>query len=153
MRRIGIGWAGNPAFVYDAERSLGLTRMLPLLSRTDVQFVSIQKDLREEDADILRAHPQIKLVGDAIDSFADTAALIASLDLVISSDTSVVHLAGALGKPVWILLQFVPDWRWLLDRTDCPWYPTARLFRQADRDRWDPVVADVARALDGFLVS
>ena len=127
--------------------------MLPLLSRTDVQFVSIQKDLREEDADILRAHPQIKLVGDAIDSFADTAALIASLDLVISSDTSVVHLAGALGKPVWILLQFVPDWRWLLDRTDCPWYPTARLFRQAQRDTWEPVVADVARALDGFVIS
>jgi len=150
-RRIGISWAGNPAFVYDAERSLGLTRMLPLLSRTDVQFVSIQKALREEDADILRAHPQIKLVGHAIDSFADTAALIASLDLVISSDTSVVHLAGALGKPVWILLQFVPDWRWLLDRTDCPWYPTARLFRQAERNNWETVISDVERALGQFM--
>jgi ADP-heptose:LPS heptosyltransferase len=149
--RIGISWAGNPQFKYDDERSIGLRRLLPLLSRREVQFFSIQKDLRDGDADILRANRQITQLGDAIDSFADTAAIISSLDLVISSDTAVVHLAGALGKPVWILLQFVPDWRWLLDRDDSPWYPTARLFRQSERNNWSSVISNVDRALDGWL--
>jgi tetratricopeptide (TPR) repeat protein len=150
-RRIGISWAGNPQFMYDGERSIGLRRLLPLLSRQDVQFFSIQKDLRDGDVDILRANRQITQLGDAIDSFADTAAIISSLDLVISSDTAVVHLAGALGKPVWILLQFVPDWRWLLDRDDSPWYPTARLFRQSERNNWNSVIPNVERALDAWL--
>jgi tetratricopeptide (TPR) repeat protein len=149
--RIGISWAGNPQFKHDDERSIGLRRLLPLLSRREVQFFSIQKDLRDGDVDILRANRQITQLGDAIDSFADTAAIISSLDLVISSDTAVVHLAGALGKPVWILLQFVPDWRWLLDRDDSPWYPTARLFRQSERNNWSSVISNVDRALDGWL--
>jgi len=151
MLRIGVNWAGNPQFVHDAERSIGLRPLLPLLSRPDVQYVSLQKDLREGDADVLRANPQITHVGDAIDDLGDTAAIIASLDLVISSDTSVVHLAGALDKPVWILLQFVPDWRWLLDREDCPWYPSARLYRQRVRNNWAPVVSEVGQALSALL--
>jgi Tetratricopeptide repeat len=151
LLRIGVNWAGNPRFMHDAERSIGLRPLLPLLSRPDVRYVSLQKDLREGDADILRANPQIIHVGDAIDDLGDTAAIIASLDLVISSDTSVVHLAGALGKPVWILLQFVPDWRWLLDRDDCPWYPTARLYRQRARNNWAPVVSEVGQALSVLL--
>jgi tetratricopeptide (TPR) repeat protein len=149
--RIGICWAGNRRFPYNAERSIGLQRMLPLLSRSDARYVSLQKERGEGDDDILRANPQIIALPDGIDDFADTAAIIAALDLVISSDTAIVHLAGALGKPVWILVQFVPDWRWLLDRDDSPWYPTARLFRQRERGNWDPVIADVSRALDLFL--
>jgi len=84
--------------------------------------------------------PQVEHLGDALETFADTAAVMASLDLIISSDTSLVHLAGALGKPIWILLPYSPDWRWLLDRNDSPWYPTARLFRQARIDDWSGVV-------------
>jgi tetratricopeptide (TPR) repeat protein len=151
--RVGLSWAGNPKFMYDAERSIGLGPMLPLLSRQNVQWFSLQKDLREGDASILRVHHEVTHLGDAIESFADTAAIIASLDLVISSDTAMVHLAGALGRPVWILLQFVPDWRWLLDGEDCPWYPTARLFRQPKRNDWQAVMSDVERALDALLTS
>ena len=127
--------------------------MLPLLANTDVQFFGLQKDLRAGDAEILRHNPQITHLGDEIETFSDTAAVISSMDLVISSDTSVVHLAGALGKPVWILLQFVPDWRWLLDREDNPWYPTARLFRQDDTREWDNVIARVHAALHDYVRS
>jgi tetratricopeptide (TPR) repeat protein len=138
--KIGINWAGNPDFKRDDARSIGLRRILPLLAAADVQFFSLQKDLRPGDAEILQGHPQITLLGPEIDTFADTAAIVSLLDLVISSDTALVHLAGALGKPAWVLLQFVPDWRWLLDREDSPWYPTARLFRQERIDDWTGVV-------------
>jgi tetratricopeptide (TPR) repeat protein len=148
--RIGISWAGRPTFKRDHDRSIGLSRMLPLLTLTDMRFFSIQKYLRDGDAEILRHHPHIIQLGTEIEDFADTAAIMSSLDLVISSDTSTVHLAGALAKPVWILLHAVPDWRWLLDRCDSPWYPTARLFRQPERDDWTSVVADVGRELQLF---
>jgi ADP-heptose:LPS heptosyltransferase len=148
--RIGIAWAGNAAFRYDRARSIGLARMLPLLSRTDVHYVGIQRELRPGDAEILRSHPQVENVGDALETFADTAAVIASLDLLVSSDTAIVHLAGALGKPVWILLPYSPDWRWLLDRHDSPWYPTARLFRQARIDDWAGVAEKAAEELARF---
>ena len=88
--------------------------------------------------------------GDELEDFSDTAELISQLDLVISVDTSVAHLAGALGKPVWIMVTYIPDWRWLLDRNDSPWYPTARLFRQANVDDWEGVIARVHDALRGF---
>ena len=150
--KVGIDWAGNPTFRHDRARSIGLARMLPLLAQSGVQFFSLQKDLREGDAEILRSRPGLdERSAPRLESFADTAAIISQLDLVISSDTSVVHLAGALGKPVWILLQRVPDWRWLLDRDDSPWYPTARLFRQTGdrrlerRDR-EGGVGRIARA-------
>jgi hypothetical protein len=145
--RVGVSWAGNPDFKRDRGRSIGLPAMQPLLLPTDVELFSIHKVLRPGDAEILRDHPHIIHLGDSIETFADTAAIMSTLDLVISSDTSVVHLAGALGKPVWVLLQFVPDWRWLLDRDDCPWYPTARLFRQASMGDWDGVVRDASEAL------
>ena len=148
--KVGINWAGNPTLHYDAIRSIGLRPMLPLLAQSGVQFFALQKDLREGDAEILRSHPGIIPLGDEIESFADTAAIISCLDLVISSDTSVVHLAGALAKPVWILLQHVPDWRWLLDRDDSPWYPTARLFRQGAARDWAEVIENVRRELARF---
>ena len=146
-RRIGIAWAGNPAFSGDRTRSIGLPRFSPLLSVAGVELYSIQRDLRDGDRDILRSHPDVVQLGDAIEDFDDTAAIISLLDLVISSDTSVVHLAGAMGKPVWILLQYAADWRWLLGRDDSPWYPTARLFRQPAIDDWEGVVARVMQEL------
>ena len=127
--------------------------MLPLLSRTDVQYVGLQRALRAGDAEILWNNPQVEHLGDALETFGDTAAVIASLDLLISSDTAIVHLAGALGKPVWILLPYSPDWRWLLDRTDNPWYPTARLFRQTRVDDWSGVAHKAAEELAAFMPS
>jgi ADP-heptose:LPS heptosyltransferase len=113
-------------------------------------FVSLQKELREGDAALLRERSDIISLGQSFENFADTAALISCLDLVISVDTSVAHLAGALGRPVWILLPFVPDWRWLLDRDDSPWYPTARLFRQTNTCDWHSMVDHVRTALNEY---
>jgi hypothetical protein len=148
--RIGLSWAGNPNFVGDAQRSIGLPPLLPLLARGDVEFFSIQKVLHPGDGELMNSRGIVHL-GDDIQSFDDTAAIISLLDLVISSDTSVVHLAGALGRPVWILLQYVPDWRWLIDRADTPWYPAARLFWQNSTRTWNPVIMQVNEALDDFV--
>lgn len=132
--RIGIVWSGNPGHTNDRNRSLPLKALEPLFD-TGALFVSLQKNARDNDLAVLREHGDILDAAPKLESFADTAALIQQLDLVISVDTSVAHLAGALGKPVWILLPYVPDYRWLLDRDDSPWYPTARLYRQtATRD-------------------
>jgi tetratricopeptide (TPR) repeat protein len=151
MPLIGIGWAGNPNFPHDDERSIGLARLAPLLSIQGAQFLSLQKDLRDGDEEILRRHPHLIHFGDKLDDFSDTAAIMSLIDLVISSDTAPVHLAGALGRPVWVLLQHSPDWRWMLDRNDNPWYPTARLFRQPTSGDWDEVVRQVALALTASL--
>jgi tetratricopeptide (TPR) repeat protein len=145
--RVGVGWAGNPIFSTDTSRSIGLPRLLPLLSVPGVQFISLQKDLRSGDEELLRQHPQVIHVGDRLKDFGETAAIMSLLDLVISSDTAPVHLAGALGRPVWVLLRHVPDWRWLLDRDDSPWYPSARLFRQPVAGDWESVVAKVIEEL------
>jgi tetratricopeptide (TPR) repeat protein len=145
--RVGLNWGGREAFKHDATRSIGLARMLPLLARADIQFFGLQKGLRAGDAEILREHPRLIQLGDEIETFADSAAIVSQLDLVISSDTAIVHLAGALARPVWVLLQFVPEWRWLLGRDDSPWYPTARLFRQDKLDDWSGVVDRVAAEL------
>jgi hypothetical protein len=102
---------------------------------------------------VLQARSDLRHFGDALKNFSDTAALVSNLDLVISIDSSVAHLAGALAKPVWVLLTFIPDWRWLLDRTDNPWYPTARLFRQDDTRAWDNVIVRIRAALGEFVQS
>src|SRR5215470_16144991 len=145
--RVGAGWAGNPIFSTDTSRSIGLPRLSPLLSVPGVQFISLQKDLRSGDEELLRQHPQVIHVGDRLENFGETAAVMSLLDLVISSDTAPVHLAGALGRPVWVLLRHIPDWRWLLDRDDSPWYPSARLFRQPVAGDWQSVVAKVIEEL------
>ncbi|MCC6207803.1 MAG: hypothetical protein IT488_06595, partial [Gammaproteobacteria bacterium] len=144
--RIGIAWSGRPAFRNDHNRSVRLNELLPLL-RDTATFISLQKELREYDREILAAHPQILHVGEELNDYDDTAALIECLDLVISVDTSVAHLAGALGKPTWILLPFNPDWRWLLDREDSPWYPATRLYRQPRPGDWESVIARIAAEL------
>ena len=132
--RIGIVWSGNPNNTKDHNRSMPLKTVLPLFD-VKAQFVSLQKDVRETDSAILRTRSDILNAAPELESFADTAALIQHLDLVISVDTSVAHLAGALGKPLWVALAYASDYRWFLDRDDSPWYPTARLYRQtATRD-------------------
>src|SRR5262249_49099323 len=150
MPLVGIGWAGNPDFIADKPRSIGLAPLVPLFSIPGIQFVSLQKDLRDGDKQILDQHPQIIHIGDKLDDFSDTAAVMSLLDLVISSDTAPVHLAGALGQPVWILLQHSPDWRWLLNREDNPWYPSAKLFRQAAAGDWASVVDKVTEQLSSL---
>jgi tetratricopeptide (TPR) repeat protein len=146
--RVGFAWAGNPDHKRDKTRSIALAHIRPMLTRSDVAFFSLQRDLRAGDGEMLQDLPQVSALGDEIETFADTAAIVSLLDLVISVDTSVVHLAGALGRPVWVLLPFLPDWRWLLDRADSPWYPTARLFRQRTIGDWPDVVARVTAELD-----
>jgi len=148
--RIGIVWSGNPNFTNDRTRSLTLEKMLPLAS-AGVELVSLQKELRDVDLGTLRANPQIRHFGEQLNDFADTASLISLMDLVISSDTSVPHLAGAMGKPLWLMLSFSADWRWLLEREDSPWYPTARLFRQKRIDDWDGMVQRVTIELGNYL--
>jgi tetratricopeptide (TPR) repeat protein len=149
--RIGLTWSGSPSHKNDQNRSISLRAVLPLLD-IEATFVSLQKDVRADDAAVLQERTDILHFGDALNDFSDTAALISQLDLVISVDTSVAHLAGALGKRVWILLPFVPDWRWLLERGDSPWYPIARLFRQSDTREWDDVIERVHEALLNFVV-
>src|SRR5262249_41111286 len=127
-----------------------LSALLPLLD-FDATYVSLQPVVRAGDASVLQSRSDLLHFGDELKTFADTAALISNLDLVISVDTSVVHLAGALAKPVWALLPFIPDWRWLLDREDSPWYPTARLFRQDETRNWDNVIARICAKLHEFV--
>ena len=114
-------------------------------------LVSLQKEIRETDTAALAAGAPIVHFGDALEYFLDTAAVIAQLDVVITVDTAVAHLAGAMGKPVWILLPFAPDWRWLLGREDSPWYPTATLFRQESPGDWEPAIERVGQALLSLL--
>jgi Glycosyltransferase family 9 (heptosyltransferase) len=147
--RIGLAWSGAPSHRNDHNRSISL-RSLVVLLHSEATFVSLQKGLRPDDAAVLKECTDILQFSDEIDDFSDTTALIDRLDLVISVDTSVAHLAGALGKPTWILLPFLPDFRWLLDRDDSPWYPTARLFRQDETRSWDGVIRRVHAALQDF---
>jgi tetratricopeptide (TPR) repeat protein len=143
--RVGLAWSGNPRHNNDENRSLPFAMLAPLFA-LDVAFVSLQPQVRERDMEALAASGALRFE-DALSDFEQTAALIAALDLVITVDTSVAHLAGALGKAVWILLPTVPDWRWLIDRDDSPWYPSARLFRQHRPGDWPAVIAGVSDAL------
>src|SRR5262249_39201761 len=124
--RVGLTWSGNPKVKTDPMRSIGLPKLSPLLDLPGNTFISLQPEGRSEHAEALRALPQIIHFGEELTDFADTAAVINELDLVISTDTAVSHLAGAMGKPLWLLLMLSPDWRWLLDCEDNPWYPTAK---------------------------
>ncbi len=145
-RLIGLVWAGNPGQGNDHNRSMPLAALSPILEMPGVRVVGLQKALRPGDADLL-ASPGVLHLGERLQDFADTAAVVSMLDLVITVDTSVAHLAGALGKLVWIMLTFAPDWRWLPERERNPWYPSARLFRQRSVGDWAGVVAQVCEAL------
>jgi ADP-heptose:LPS heptosyltransferase len=145
---VGLVWSGHPSHSNDRSRSIALARLLPLLGAAGVQLVALQRDMRAEDAAVLHEQAGIVSVGHELETFADTAAIISALDLVISVDTSVAHLAGALAKPVFVLLPFGADFRWLLDRRDSPWYPSARLFRQPRLGDWESVVAQARGELE-----
>lgn len=145
--KVGLAWAGQTRHRNDRNRSIPLASLAPLAEVMNVTFYSLQKGSAGKQAKTPRAEMTMIDWTDELTDFADTAALIANLDLVISVDTAVAHLAGAMGKPVWTLLPFVPDWRWLLDREDSPWYPTMRLFRQPTRGDWDSVIQRLAEAL------
>ena len=142
-RNIGLVWAGNPDHKNDRNRTINAARLKPLLGQAGARFYSLQVgDTAEARLDVaitdMRPH---------LTDFAQTAAVIAALNLVISVDISVAHLAGAMGKPVWLLLLFVPDFRWMLERADSPWYPSMRLFRQPKAGDWDSVIQALAARL------
>jgi tetratricopeptide (TPR) repeat protein len=148
--QVGLAWSGRITHTNDFNRSLSLEQFLPV-TRPDIQWISLQKEVRGTDEAHLAGAPAIARFGEELRDFADAAALIENLDLVITVDTAVAHLAGALGIPVWVLLPYVADWRWLRDREDSPWYPSARLFRQHKRCAWTPVIEQVAIELDKLL--
>lgn len=143
-RLVGLCWRGSAAYKGDRERSIRFADLRPLLDCPGVRFVSLQKELGDEERAI--AADSKNFVHPGAD-FKDTAELVAALDLVVSVDTSWAHWAGAIGRPVWVLLRKAPHWCWLLDRRDSPWYPSARLFRQARLDDWRQVIEDVTREL------
>jgi hypothetical protein len=152
MVKIGIAWAGSPTHKNDRNRSVLLDLFKPLGSLDNVVFYSLQKGYGSEQVKGLGEDLKIIDLTDGIEDFLDTAGLIMNLDLVISVDTAVAHLAGALGKPVWVLIPFVPDWRWMLNREDSPWYPTMRLFRQKCRGDWGSVIERIKDELKSFCV-
>jgi tetratricopeptide (TPR) repeat protein len=139
--KIGIAWSSTSSFKYDQFRSLELTQFIKALPSNDrFEFHCLQKEIKKIDKATLEDHPEIHFHGKELHDFSDTAALIDSLDLVISTCTSIPHLSGALGKPTWVLLSHEPDWRWLLNRDDSPWYPRTQLFRQPTKGDWGPVL-------------
>jgi tetratricopeptide (TPR) repeat protein len=145
--RVGLVWAGNPIHTRDPQRSISLSQFAPLAQIAGVSFFSLQKGTPAAQRCGSPFGSSLNDAAPFLFDFTDTAALISTLDLLISVDTAAAHLAGALGKPVWILLTHTPDWRWLLDRNDSPWYPTARLFRQPAPGDWSSVIARVAEEL------
>ena len=144
---IGLAWAGNPAHANDHNRSAPLAALTPLLGLAGLRWVSLQKDVPATDAATLATYSEMLQPGAALTDMAATAGLIAALDLVISVDTAVAHLAGMMGKPVWLLLPHAPEWRWLGTRGDSPWYPSARLFRQPEPGNWRAAAEEVRVAL------
>jgi tetratricopeptide (TPR) repeat protein len=147
--RVGLVWSGNAGHSNDHNRSMPLRELTGILD-LEATFISLQKDLRDQDRQVFAGTGIVDMT-ESLSDFDETAALISCLDLVISVDTSVAHLAGGLGRPTWILLPYTPDYRWMFDRDDTPWYPTARLFRQTEERQWSSVL-DRIRIELGALV-
>jgi hypothetical protein len=145
--KVGIVWAGGPKLLNDRNRSCRLENFEPLAKIRGVRVVGIQKGKAEKQIDELPADNEIVNYGPELEDFTDTMGLIENLDLVISVDTAVAHLAGAMGKPVWIILSFSPNWRWFLKRTDTPWYPSMRVYRQKAKKDWTSVFDRVGKDL------
>ncbi|MEN9471999.1 MAG: hypothetical protein RLZZ495_88, partial [Pseudomonadota bacterium] len=147
--RVGLVWSGGTGHHNDRNRSLllaDLARHLP----PNREYICLQKEIRQDDLAFLRSHQTIHTFESHIHDFGDTAALCALVDVVISVDTSVAHLAGALGRPLWLLVPFAPDWRWMLERMDSPWYPTATLYRQTALGDWNSVLQSIHRDLNAM---
>ncbi len=145
--KVGIAWRGNPKHKNDRNRSIHPKVLSKIIKTSGCIFISLQKNAKDDDLAVFSGRQNYIDIAGELDDFADTAAVIENLDLVISVDTSIAHLAGALGKPVWIFLPFDPDWRWLLDRNDSPWYPSVRLFRQSRIGDWTSVIDAAAQCL------
>jgi tetratricopeptide (TPR) repeat protein len=145
--KVGIVWAGRPMHTNDRNRSCRLEQFLPLAEIAGVRLIGLQKGPAASQATELPKDMRVANFGEEFEDFSDTAGLVENLDLVISVDTAVAHLAGAMAKPVWVLLPFIPDWRWMMDRRNSPWYPTMRLFRQKKRGDWESVFQLVAAEL------
>ncbi|NTU68765.1 MAG: tetratricopeptide repeat protein [Chlorobiaceae bacterium] len=148
--RIGLVWSGSVTHPNDRNRSISLSEMLGMLPE-GFEYISLQQEVREEDLPTLLAHPEVRHFGNELMSFEETAALCEVMDLVISVDTSVAHLAGAIGRQVWVLLPYLPDWRWMLERNDTPWYPTMKLFRQTESGNWFQPLTEVRESLSTKL--
>jgi len=138
--RVGLVWSGERSHDNDLNRSIALATLQPLLDLATISFVSLQHEVREEDRPFLNGRPDVCQIGERFSDFADTAAAVALLDAVVAVDTAVAHLAGAMAKPLFLLLPFAADFRWLRERTDTPWYPSARLLRQPRFGDWESVV-------------
>lgn len=153
--RVGIAWQGNPDHQADMFRSVALKYFEPLAAIPGVELVSLQSGFGTEQLKDWRGQKPVTLLGNEVDktsgAFMDTAAIMRQLDLVITSDTSIAHLGGALAVPTWIALNYVPDWRWLQHRDDSPWYPSVRLFRQPKMNDWASVFADISTALQNYV--
>lgn len=145
--RVGVAISGNPAHPEDALRSIQAALWADLFAMPGIEWHLIQTEWRDDDKPVLEAHPSVRCHAAALPDMAETAALVAAMDLVVTVDTSLAHLAGAMGRPVWVLVQSCPDFRWLRGRDDSPWYPTARLYRQSRLLEWPPVLARVAADL------
>jgi hypothetical protein len=145
-------WSGNSLYQNDRDRSIGLATLMPLVGR-DADWFCLQKEISTRDNEILRQGGDIAIFDSELKDFSDTAALVELMDLVLTVDTSVAHLAAALGKPVWLMLPFNPDWRWLLDRADSPWYPSVRLFRQQRIGDWAGVIEQVKSEMDRLFTT
>ena len=146
LPRVGLVWSGSVGHHNDRARSLALSELLPYLPE-GLEFICLQIELRERDREALGAAPHIRCFHDAISDFSDTAALCDLMDVVVSVDTSVAHLGGALGKTTWVMLPHFADWRWMLDRPDSPWYPTMTLYRQTARGQWHEPLQALKRDL------
>ncbi len=145
--KVGIAWQGNPDHLRDQQRSAPLVAFEPLAKIPGVRLVSLQQGIGRAQLPELAGPMGVLDLSDRVEDFADTAALVSNLDLVISVDTSVAHLAGAMGVPVWVAIQLLPEWRWMLEREDSPWYPTMRLFRQRSWGDWAGVFERMAETL------
>jgi ADP-heptose:LPS heptosyltransferase len=149
--RIALAWSGNASHANDRNRSISFAALAPLLAVEGARFVGIQRDVHAADAELLASEGRVTSFGAELTDFADTAAVVALADLVICVDTAVAHLAGAMARPVWVLLSFSPDWRWGLTGETSNWYPTARLFRQPSPADWASVIEHVAAELNAFI--
>jgi hypothetical protein len=149
--RIGICWQGNPKFSADRLRSFPLQQLAPLAGLPGVRLVSLQTGAATQQIAALQGKMEVVDLGERLmqtrGAFLDAAAAMHNLDLVVSCDTAIAHLAGTLGRPVWLAVPYASDWRWLQDRSDSPWYPTMRLFRQKQPRNWEGVVAEMAAAV------
>jgi tetratricopeptide (TPR) repeat protein len=153
--KVGMAWQGRPTFRYDRRRSIPLAHFAPLAGIDGIQLISLQKGPGADQLDLIASKFAVHNLGNDLDestgAFMDTAAVIMNLDMVICSDSAIAHLAGAMGVPVWVALNMVPDWRWLLEREDSPWYPTMHLFRQTKSGDWNSVFAHIAAELSTLV--